>query len=151
MLEIAAAALAQSAVGFLLGKVVDGALQEAGSDAYKTAMQKLKGFFNYKFGDKQELADAKANPDSLIKLVEQEVENDQRLREELSQLVVKLQQITGEQSPAISQGDKSTAVVNSSVTDSDFSDNSINASNLQASNFSGGINIGNRGDSFRSN
>lgn len=149
MLEIAAAALAQSAVGFLLGKAAEGAVQAAGSDAYKIALQKLKGFFDYKFGDKQELSNANSCPDALIKIVEHEIKNDPRLAEDLSQLVAQLQQIRDEQLTAINQGSDGTAIVNSVISNSDLSDNSINASNLQASNNSGTISIGNRGSSFR--
>ncbi|MCY6494329.1 hypothetical protein [Leptolyngbya sp. GGD] len=149
MLEIAAATLAQTAIGFLLGKAAEGALQTAGSDAYKTALQKLKGFFDYKFGDKQELANANSCPDALIKIVEQELKNDPRLAEDLGQLVAQLQQITGESPTMINQGSNSNAIVDSAVSNSDLSDNSINASSLQASNNSGTISIGNRESSFR--
>lgn len=49
------AALAQATVDFLVTKAAEGAAQALGSDEYKTALEKLKGFFSYKFTGKQKL------------------------------------------------------------------------------------------------
>jgi len=88
------AALAQTAVGFLINKAAESAAQAVGSDAYKTAIEKLKGFFNYKFAGKAELNQAKAKPDMLVSLVAGEAAKDETFKAELEKLVKDLQELT---------------------------------------------------------
>jgi hypothetical protein len=61
--------LAQAAVNFFLGKAVEGALQTIGSDGYKAGVERLRGFFQYKFAGKPELAQASENPKRLRHLL----------------------------------------------------------------------------------
>lgn len=91
------AALAQAAVGFLVTKVAEGAAQALGSDAYKTALEKLKGFFNYKFAGKQELIQAESNPNALVALITQEASQDSSFKNELEKLVKTLQETSNAQ------------------------------------------------------
>lgn len=88
------AALAQSAVSFLLAKAAEGGAQALGSDAYKTAIEKLKGFFSYKFAGRSELSEAQSNPTKLTALIAQEASKDAGFKSELENLVKTLQQLT---------------------------------------------------------
>jgi hypothetical protein len=81
------AGLAKAAVGFLVSKVADGALQSAGQDAYKISMEKLKGFFSYKFAGKTELSEVHANPNQLVALVTEQATNDSEFKIELEKIV----------------------------------------------------------------
>ena len=83
--------LAKTAVDFLFPKVAEGALQAVGSDAYKGALKKLKGFFAYKFGDRPELDKGEANPEALTTLVTQSLESNEEMRRDLAQLVTEIQ------------------------------------------------------------
>jgi hypothetical protein len=87
-------ALAQAAVGFLVSKATESAAQAIGTDAYKTAIEKLKGFFSYKFAGKEELTQVENNPQSLTSLVTKEASKDASFRNELAQLVKSLQELS---------------------------------------------------------
>lgn len=84
--------LAQAAVNFFLGKAVEGALQTIGSDGYKAGVERLRGFFQYKFAGKPELAQASENPKALEALVENKATQDENFRKELEKLVAELQE-----------------------------------------------------------
>ncbi len=93
MLEVVLTQLAGTAVNFLIPKMAEGAVQAIGSDAYKVALEKLKGFFSYKFAGKQELAQVENNPDGLVSLVTEEASRDTAFKNELEQLVKMLQDL----------------------------------------------------------
>ena len=101
--SLVAGTLAKMAVDFILPKVVDGALQAVGGDAYKAALKKLKGFFAYKFGEHDELEAVETNPDALIDLVTQSLESDEDMAKDLSNLVFELQKISNAASSSSSQ------------------------------------------------
>jgi len=149
-----AGALAKTAVDFLFPKVVDGSLQAVGGDAYKIALKKLKGFFAYKFGDRNELDEAESNPDGLTNLVSQALENNEEMKKELAALIAELQKIynvNSKSSPQAMQGNESSAVIgenNKNIDQSRTSFENINVSTGSGQNNSD-INIGNRGDAFR--
>ncbi|MEO0533739.1 MAG: hypothetical protein AAF215_07710 [Cyanobacteria bacterium P01_A01_bin.123] len=85
--------LARAAVGFLATKAAEGAAQTFGSEAYKTAIEKLKGFFSYKFAGKPELNQIQNHPDKLASLVAQEASKDSDFKIELEKLVTTLQNL----------------------------------------------------------
>ncbi|MBW4503616.1 MAG: hypothetical protein KME57_29650 [Scytonema hyalinum WJT4-NPBG1] len=84
--------LAQAAVNFFLSKAVEGAFQSIGSDAYKAGVERLRGFFHYKFAGKPELAQAPDNPKALQALVEKKATEEEDFRKELEKLVAELQE-----------------------------------------------------------
>jgi hypothetical protein len=84
--------LAQAAVNFFLGKAVEGAIQSLGSDAYKGGLERLRGFFQWKFAGKAELAQAAENPKALEALVEKKAGEEEDFKKELEKLVVELQE-----------------------------------------------------------
>lgn len=150
---LTAATLAKTAVEFLFPKVIDGALQAVGGDAYKVALKKLKGFFVYKFGDRSELDEAESNPGGLTDLVSKALENDDEMKKQLAALVAELQKIStvsSQASPQVMQGNESNAVIgqNNNVNQSrtSFGDINISNGNGQSNN---NVNVGNRGDAFR--
>ena len=96
MIEAALAALAQYAVGFLVPKVAEGAAQAFGGDAYKTAIEQLKGLFSYKFAGRPELNEIQSNPDRLISIVAEEASKDTVFKSALENLVKKLQELSGD-------------------------------------------------------
>lgn len=87
------AAVVQSAVSFFIGKAVEGVAKDAGGDAYKTTLEKLKGFFSYKFAGKPELTQAKENPEGLVSLITEEASRDETFRSDLEKLVLILQEL----------------------------------------------------------
>jgi hypothetical protein len=93
MLDIA---LAQAAVGFFLTKVAEGSARAIGDDTYKASLEKLKGFFSYKFAGKSELEQAKADPKKLIELVAKEISSNTDFKKELENLVISLQHQSSE-------------------------------------------------------
>ena len=149
-----AATLAKTAVEFLFPKVIDGALQAIGGDAYKAALKKLQGFFAYKFGDRSELDEAESNPNALTNLVIQTLENDEEMKKQLAALVAELQRIStasSQSSPQVMQGNDSSAVIgqnNKNIDQSRTSFGNINVSTDNGQNNSN-VKIGNRGDAFR--
>ena len=141
--------LAKTAVDFLFPKVAEGALQTVGSDAYKSALKKLKGFFEYKFGDRPELDKGEANPEALTTLVTQSLESNEEMRKELAQLVTEIQKLSTvdpQASSQVMQGNESSSVVGQNSGNIDQSRTSSGNTNVSNSS---GVNIGNRGDSFR--
>ncbi|NMG20332.1 hypothetical protein [Brasilonema bromeliae] len=84
--------LAQLAVNFFLGKALEGALQSIGSDAYKASIERLRGFFQWKFAGKPELTQAIENPKALEALVEKKATEEEDFRKELEKLVAELQE-----------------------------------------------------------
>ena len=95
------AALAQAAVSFLVTKAAGGAAQTLGSEGYKTALEKLKGFLNYKFAGKYTPEEVNANPEALTSLVSQEASKDEEFRRELERLVKTLEENRKTQDEAI--------------------------------------------------
>jgi hypothetical protein len=87
------AALAQAAVSFLVTKAVEGVAQTAGVDAYKAALEKLKGFFSYKFAGKKELSEVQDDPSALTSLVAEQAAKDSGFKGELEALVSTLQEL----------------------------------------------------------
>ena len=146
--------LAKTAVDFLFPKVAEGALQAVGSDAYKSALKKLKGFFEYKFGDRPELDKGEANPEALTTLVTQSLESNEEMRRDLAQLVTEIQKLSAVDTQASSQvlqgnGSSSVGAQNSgNIDQSRISFDNINVSTGNGQNTSN-VNIGNRGDSFQ--
>ncbi|MEM9814799.1 MAG: hypothetical protein AAF827_00060 [Cyanobacteria bacterium P01_D01_bin.6] len=88
------AALAQAAVSFFATKVTEGAIQAFGGDAYKTAIERLKGFLNYKFAGRSELNEIQNNPDQLMSLIEAKASEDRAFKSELENLVETLQEFS---------------------------------------------------------
>ena len=146
MIEASVIQLAQAAVGFVAGKAIEGAMQTAGGEAYKSALERLKGFFSYKFAGRVKLEQMKQDPEALENLIVQEAQSDVSFREELANLVKQLQD-----SSSNSNSDSITntgSVVGSSVSDSDVVGN--NLQDIQVGNTQGSVNIGGKTrDSFR--
>jgi hypothetical protein len=148
MIEVA---LAQAAVGCLVTKATEGAVQTLGVDAYKAALEKLKGFFSYKFAGRSELNEVQTNPSSLTSLVAEQVANDTAFKNELENLVNALQKL--------SDGKNSTGTSYTNVDAiADIDINSVSGSNvagrdaIAGNQLSGGQNhIGGdqRGSTFR--
>ena len=82
------ALLAHTAVKLLL----EGAATKIGGDVYSTALERLKGFFAYKFGGRPELTQVKQNPEALATLVENEALQEEAFRQELEKLVNQIQE-----------------------------------------------------------
>ena len=90
-------ALASAAVGFFLKQSAEAITKEIGKDVYKTTLEKLKGFFSYKFAGKPELTQAETEPTGLVKLVAEEAANDPTFKLELEKLVQQLQELNGKE------------------------------------------------------
>lgn len=146
MIEVSVIQLAQAAVGFVAGKAIEGALQTAGGEAYKSALERLKGFFSYKFAGRVQLEQMKQDPSAMENLIVQEAQSDMGFREELEALVKQLQDSSSNRT-----SDSNTnigSVVDSSVSDSDVVGNSLQ--DIQVGNTQGSVNIGGKmRDSFR--
>ena len=99
MLETIATGLALKAVNFLLGKPLEKATeaiaQSVGNDIYKASLKKVKLFFADKFYERPELENVKANPDDLVKAVENEIRNSKEFELELSKLVLEHEKSMG--------------------------------------------------------
>lgn len=91
-LYMSLAILAQAAVNFFLGKTIEGALTSIGTDAYKAASTRLKGFLTYKFADTTELEKAPENPQKFVALVEDKASKEEDFRQELEKLVNQIQE-----------------------------------------------------------
>lgn len=147
MIEAPLIQLAQTAVGFLAGKVVEGVLQTAGGEAYKNALERLKGFFSYKFAGREQLEQIKQNPSAMEILIAQEAQRDTKFREELEALVKQVQN-TYEVIAPVQQNNNTASVVNSTVLDSDVVGN--NLQDIHIGNTQGSVNLGGKmRDSFR--
>ena len=146
-------ALAKTAVDFLFPKVAEGALQAVGSSAYNGALNKLKGFFAYKFGDRPEFDEGGADPEALTTLVTQSLESSEEMQKDLAQLVAEIQKLSAmdpQVSSQVMQGNDSSSVGQNSgnIDLSRTSFDNINVSTGNGQNTSN-VNIGNRGDSFQ--
>lgn len=84
-------ALAQAAVNFILGKTIDGALSAVGEDTYKAALGKLKGFLSWKFAGKPELEKVEQNPEPLVQVINETIDQQPNFKDELEALVNELQ------------------------------------------------------------
>lgn len=146
MIEASIIQLAQTAVGFIAGKAIEGALQTAGGETYKSALERLKGFFSYKFAGRARFEQMKQDPSAMENLIVQEAQSDVSFREELETLVRQLQDAFSNQNSGSSTNIGS--VVGSSVSDSDVVGN--NLQDIQVGNTQGSVNIGGKmRDSFR--
>ena len=146
--------LAKTAVDFLFPKVAEGALQAVGSDAYKGALKKLKGFFAYKFGDRPEFDKGEADPEALTTLVTQSLESSEEMRKDLAQLVAEVQKLSAvdtQSSSQVMQGNEGSSVGAQNSGNIDQSRTSFGNVNVSTGNGknSSNVNIGNRGDSFQ--
>lgn len=80
-------ALALAAVNLILGKTVEGALTTIGSDTYKAALDRLKGFLTYRFAGRTELEQVEVNQKPLEDLIKERVSQEEFFRRELELLV----------------------------------------------------------------
>lgn len=104
-------ALGLAAVNLILGKTVEGALTTIGTDAYKAALNRLKGFLTYKFAGRPELEQIEANPKPFEDLVEEQASQEEFFRRELESLINQVQEaIKNAPATGTSYSDVETAV-----------------------------------------
>ena len=144
------AALAQAAVSFLITKAAGGAAQTLGSEGYKTALEKLKGFLNYKFAGRYAPEEVNTKPEALTSLISQEASKDEAFRRELERLVKTLEEIKKAQDGTTSY-ENVDSVTN--VTADSISDSNVGNRDVVTGNKVGGSrnNVGGdyRGSTFR--
>jgi hypothetical protein len=146
MIEAALLQLAQSAVSYAFGKLVEGALQAGGGDAYKATAEKLRNLLGFKLGGTKELKEVQSNPKALEQLIAKEASIDPSFKQYLQGIIQELDGLRSTQSPP-NQVQQTNQIIDSTVENSTFID--INQSPI---NSQGSVNIGgtqNSGDSFR--
>jgi hypothetical protein len=140
MLETVAVALAVKAVDFVAKKALEGAVQEAGGDAYRAATKKLRKFIDYRFSDNTELENIASQKSAFVEVVKKELLSDESFEKELSKLVADVEKNSDNSTPSqVNQGDGSIANIGSNLENVDQSDNSIKTNVSVGGNNTGSI------------